>query len=908
MVKAFCNSKFRFMKVKLLILAILFFTLKSFSQCPTNIDFELGDFSSWQCFIGKTYDSSGNNVIRLDPSAPTTNRHTLISSKTDKDKFGNFPTLCPFGGNYSVKLGSEQYGAQAEGISYTFTIPAALDTFTFTYFYAVVFEDPKHVVTAQPRFFVTAYEVATGNVINCAAFNYVANGSLPGFFQSPISSEVWYKNWSPVSLQFAGLQGKEVRLEFKNADCTLGGHFGYSYLDVGTGCSNILATAPYCIETNSLTLNAPYGFQSYTWYNSTFTTVLGTSQNLTLTPAPVTAGTFFVDAIPYPGFGCRDTFQAQAKPLNIPPLPNTAADFYFCKNQQNATLSILADSGNVIVWYKNDSLSIGSETPPIINTSIVGDFVYYVSQKQLFGCEGYKRKIIVHIIGFTNTAIAVNSIKQCLTGNHFTFTSTSSSSSNIKYSWYFGDNDSLITNLDTTVSHIYTVPKTYYVNLLANYFNQCTSLQNISITVLPAPEAKFTSTAPICEKQTTVTFTDISQALDGSTINNWWWNINGIISNIKQPPNFSPITDTPIVVKFLIKTSDGCSSDTTIKTLVVQQRPKAQLAVKTNPICSEEGLLISDSSYFNRIANNDLVNKWNWVINGVNTYLTKDVNLALSAGINKIHLNVESNFGCKSLPLDTTILVNPKPFMQLSISDSCVNVPISYFVKDTTNLVNGWSWNFGSGFYTTSNIVKASYSKIQNLSFTVIGTTSAGCKDTINRSLRIYDNLAFAGRDTIAAFDQPVQLDANGYANEKYWWSPNFGLSSDTIVNPIALYNSAIVYYLHSVTQEGCVKDSKISIKRYAGPALYIASAFTPNGDNLNDVLHVFPVGIKQFFRFSIYNRLGNLVFTTTDQSQGWDGKYKGVLQDNGTFVVIAEALDYRGNPLKYKGTVSLIK
>ncbi|HEX8356512.1 MAG TPA: hypothetical protein VF610_03835, partial [Segetibacter sp.] len=280
-----------------------------------------------------------------------------MSSKTKTDPYGNFPVVCPFGGNYSVKLGNDATGGEAEGISYTFTVPATVDTFTFTYFYAVVFEDPGHDPSEQPRFFVSAYEVATGNIINCAAFNYVATSSLPGFYKSRTNSSVLYKNWTPVSLQFAGLMGKEVRLEFKNADCTLGGHFGYSYLDVSSGCTNILATAPYCIQTNSLTLNAPYGFQSYKWFNSDYTQVVGTSQSLTLSPAPVTRGTFWVDAIPYPGFGCRDTFAATVKPLSIPRLPNCPPDFYFCQYQQNATIDAVADSGNVYVWYANDSTS-----------------------------------------------------------------------------------------------------------------------------------------------------------------------------------------------------------------------------------------------------------------------------------------------------------------------------------------------------------------------------------------------------------------------------------------------------------------------------------------------------------------------------------------------------------------------
>src|SRR5882757_626810 len=216
--------------------------LHAFTQgCPPNIDFEDGNFSHWDCFTGSTYVSNNINIISLLPSAPVPGRHELITaSSTPKDPYGNFPTLCPYGGNYSVKLGNDGVNAQAEGMSYTFQVPPLTDTFTFTYFYAVVFQDPNHNSFEQPRFFVKAYDVLTGNPINCASYNYVSTTGIPGFQVSAVASDVLYKNWSPVSIQFAGLANRTVRLEFQTADCTRGGHFGYAYFDVGTGCSNIL--------------------------------------------------------------------------------------------------------------------------------------------------------------------------------------------------------------------------------------------------------------------------------------------------------------------------------------------------------------------------------------------------------------------------------------------------------------------------------------------------------------------------------------------------------------------------------------------------------------------------------------------------------------------------------------------
>ena len=128
------------------------------STCPENLDFESGTFKNWQCFIGNTdtvMDANGNEInrITLNPSPPVPNRHEIISaSSLQLDPYGGFTTLCPYGGNYSVKLGNDDVGAQAEGLQYDFIVPTNVDTFTFTYFYAVVFQDPGHAAWDQPRF------------------------------------------------------------------------------------------------------------------------------------------------------------------------------------------------------------------------------------------------------------------------------------------------------------------------------------------------------------------------------------------------------------------------------------------------------------------------------------------------------------------------------------------------------------------------------------------------------------------------------------------------------------------------------------------------------------------------------------------------------------------------------------
>src|SRR6478609_9575572 len=156
-------------RLQLLLACILVYIGAAAQGCPPNIDFELSSLDGWDCFVGTTSVDSNKNIITLAPSAPVPGRHELITTASIgiKDKYGNFPILCPYGGNASVKLGNDQTGFQAEGLSYTFTVPDLVDTFSFTYYYAVVFQDPNHVEISQPRFFVTAYDVESGELINC---------------------------------------------------------------------------------------------------------------------------------------------------------------------------------------------------------------------------------------------------------------------------------------------------------------------------------------------------------------------------------------------------------------------------------------------------------------------------------------------------------------------------------------------------------------------------------------------------------------------------------------------------------------------------------------------------------------------------------------------------------------------
>lgn len=279
--------------------------------CPENIGFENGNFQNWKMFTGTTSILSSKNQVSLsEVSVASVGRHTILNNKILVDPYGGFPVVPKNGGNYSVKLGNNGTGNQAEGISYLITVPTNRPEFTLTYQYAIVLEDPNHQPAEQPRFIARVKDVASNQYITCASFEYIATSTLPGFKKSSVSSSVIYKDWSPVTINLSGYQGKKLLIEFISADCTLGGHFGYAYVDVNNLCDDLIVGNTYCKSSEQLNISGPSGFKSYNWFNEDRSFQYGSGQALTIKPTPPEGSKIFLDLIPYEGYGCPSTVSA----------------------------------------------------------------------------------------------------------------------------------------------------------------------------------------------------------------------------------------------------------------------------------------------------------------------------------------------------------------------------------------------------------------------------------------------------------------------------------------------------------------------------------------------------------------------------------------------------------------------
>jgi gliding motility-associated-like protein len=268
---------------------------------------------------------------------------------------------------------------------------------------------------------------------------------------------------------------------------------------------------------------------------------------------------------------------------------------------------------------------------------------------------------------------------------------------------------------------------------------------------------------------------------------------------------------------------------------------------------------------------------------------------------------VTLSLGICSASDTVNVFVRPAP-----VADAGANATICFGQDYTLQGSGGVSYQWSPATYLTSTntATPTSVRPRENMQYALTVTDANGCRslqpDVMQLSVTPPIKVTL-NKDTVVAMNDTLRLFASSIATS-YLWSPAFGLSDATVANPLATITGDISYTVVATTAAGCQGEARINIKVYDGPELYTPTAFTPNGDGRNDVFRPFPVGIKQLNYFRVYNREGQLLFSTTTLNRGWDGTYNGQPQVPATYVWVAEGVTKEGKVIAKKGTVVLIR
>lgn len=191
-----------------------------------------------------------------------------------------------------------------------------------------------------------------------------------------------------------------------------------------------------------------------------------------------------------------------------------------------------------------------------------------------------------------------------------------------------------------------------------------------------------------------------------------------------------------------------------------------------------------------------------------------------------------------------------------------------------------------------------------------------GCEDfdtvEVEVNLPAFDDAIIAGGDSLFK-GQQTQLSTNRNGNNlTYQWEPAEDLDNPRSAAPNATLNTTKTYKV-TITDlnTGCTVTALRRIKVFevncGEPDIFIPTAFSPNSDQVNDVLFVRGANIREV-DFQLYNRWGELVFETTEMNKGWDGTVNGKRVDPGVFVYQIKAVCFDGQEFIDKGNITLLK
>lgn len=239
-------------------------------------------------------------------------------------------------------------------------------------------------------------------------------------------------------------------------------------------------------------------------------------------------------------------------------------------------------------------------------------------------------------------------------------------------------------------------------------------------------------------------------------------------------------------------------------------------------------------------------------------------------------------------------------------------VPYAAEFSNISEAGQSFYWDFGDSTSSTEFSPVHEYTSTGQYQVKLVVTDTMTCNKIDSTSFTI----TVRPNPTAGFTFSPVQPQENTpttYNNTsmnavRYSWYFGDGDTSN-LTNPVHQFNANGDFNtcLVAYNQYGCADTSCQVVAAIVSPLVAIPNAFTPNGDGVNDKVYVRGYAIDKML-FRIYNRWGQLVYESTDRNQGWDGKYKGVLQPMDAYIYTLEIEYTDGSKATKKGDITLLR
>ena len=553
--------------------------------------------------------------------------------------------------------------------------------------------------------------------------------------------------------------------------------------------------------------------------------------------------------------------------LNPKPVISLTSSYSIC---QGSSVQLNASGGNSYQWYPSTGLDNPSTPNPLAAPSATTSYKLIVINSS--GC-----------IDSSSTIVTVNA-KPVVVVSPDTATCIGKS---IQLNASGGNNYQWVpsTNLSNSVipNPVAMPATTTNYKVIVTAINGCKDSANTNITINPIPLVTITPSTNICSNDS------IQLNVSGGVNYSWSPAIGLNNTTINNPKAFILATTNYQVT---VINSFGCI-DSAKTTITLKPKPIANVSANSE-ICAGKSIQLIASGG----------NNYQWLPGaGLNN---PDIPNPVAAPTTTTNYTVIvfGNNGCKD-SANTIITVQPKPVINIS-SDKILCSTDSVQLTASGGIDYQWSPDAG---LSDNNIQNPKALPLTSTTYQVIVTTSFGCIDSADTKIQVNPKptIEIKKSNDIDCSSPTTQLTITGATSVN--WRPSQTLDKTNASTVVASPTQSTIFYVDWTDPNGCTGTDSLKINvKSSGNILYLLpNSFTPNSDGINDCFGLKKWGGITLIDFSVFNRWGDKVFTTTDPTKCWDGTFKGEPQPLGTFVYYVKAKTLCGDIFR-KGTVTIIR
>jgi gliding motility-associated-like protein len=257
-----------------------------------------------------------------------------------------------------------------------------------------------------------------------------------------------------------------------------------------------------------------------------------------------------------------------------------------------------------------------------------------------------------------------------------------------------------------------------------------------------------------------------------------------------------------------------------------------------------------------------------------------------------------------------------EPFPEITLPDDftiCLNDSINFEVLINPDNANYKGvWTPAEGFGNANNIHSKYFDQPGTYTKRLtVATPVANCEKSEEFTITIMPpfEITKISKDTTIMYGDTILLTADGNRAHIWVWHPSINIDDYSNKTIKAFPKESTIYSATVFDAYGCKDVAYVEVKVAYEPKVFIPTAFSPNGDGLNDVFKIEGIQYERLNSFQVFDRYGTKVFETTNIDRGWDGTYmNGEPASAGVYYYLIELAGADRTVIHKRGDVTLVR